>query len=80
MFSNSHMLNVHGHGHGWWGSRDACGALGMVRAQCVGALSRQRCAGGHWAHKSMCGRRVCLPACAKPVFSDINMCCERAHL
>jgi hypothetical protein len=56
MFSNSHMLNVHG--HGWWGSCDACGALGRVWTVCVGAASHKLCEGGHWAHKSMCGRRL----------------------
>jgi hypothetical protein len=33
MFSYSHILNVHG--YGWWGSHNACGALGMVRTLCV---------------------------------------------
>ncbi len=53
--------------------------LGMVWTVCGGALSHRLREGGHWAPKSVCGRQVCLPACAQPVFSDIHMPHVRAH-
>jgi hypothetical protein len=78
MFSNSHILNVHE--HGWWGWHATCGALGRVWTMCVGALSRKLCEGGHRDHKSVCGRRLCVPACVQPMFSGIYICRERAHV
>ena len=78
MFSDSHILNVHG--HGWWGRGDACSALGRVRTVCVGAASHKLCEGGHRAHKLVCGRRVCVTACAEPIFSDSHMCHDLGHV
>jgi hypothetical protein len=54
--------------------------LGMVWTVCGAALSHRLREGGHWALKSVCGRQVCLPACAQPVFSDIHMPHVRAHV
>jgi hypothetical protein len=78
MFSNSHMLNVHG--HGWWGWHDACGALGRVQTVCGGASPHKLCEGAHRDHKSVCGRRLWATACVQPVFSDIYMCHEHVHV
>ena len=78
MFPDSHVLHVHG--HGWWGWHATCGALGRVLTVCVGALSHKLCERGDWAPKSMCGRRLCVPACAQPMVSDKHMCCELVHV
>ena len=78
MFSNSHVLNVHG--HGWWSLYVICGVLGRVWTVCVGAASHKLCEGGHRDHKLVCGRRVWATACAEPMFSGIYICRERAHV
>ena len=77
MFSNSHRLNVHG--HGWWGWHDACGVLGRVQTVRGGASPHKLCEGGHRDHKSGCWRRMYVPACAKPMFSSSNMPHVRAR-
>ena len=77
-FSDSHVLNVHG--HGWWGLHATCGSLGRVLTVSVCALSHRLCEGGDWAHKSVCVRRVWVTACVQPMVSDTHTCREGVHV
>jgi hypothetical protein len=43
---------------------------------CGGSL----CERGHRDHMPMCGRRLCVPACAQPMVSDKHMCHEYVHV
>ena len=48
VFSDSHILNVHG--HGWWDLCDSCSGLGRLQPLCVWGGRSKMCEGQWRAH------------------------------